>query len=84
MRMHEALPEPSALAQAFVPGRYRHYKGGEYEALMVARSSEQPGEELVIYRSVAGGEVWARPIGMFFERVSTPAYTGPRFVRVEG
>lgn len=81
--MRETLPEPSDLAKAFTPGRYRHYKGGEYEALMVARHSEQPSEEFVIYRSLESGETWARPIGMFFETISTPAYSGPRFRRVE-
>lgn len=43
---------------------YQHYKGGKYKALMVAKHSETQ-EELVIYKSLATGETWARPIQMF-------------------
>lgn len=44
--------------------RYRHFKGGEYELMAVARHSETD-EELVIYKSVNDGQVWARPKEMF-------------------
>ncbi len=44
--------------------RYRHFKGGEYELMAVARHSETD-EELVIYKSVNDGRVWARPKEMF-------------------
>ncbi len=44
--------------------KYRHYKGGEYELLSVARHSETL-EELVIYKSLANGDIWARPKSLF-------------------
>ena len=47
-----------------VGARYRHFKGGEYELMAVARHSETM-EELVIYKSLENGEVWARPKSMF-------------------
>ena len=45
-------------------GKYRHFKGGEYELIAVARHSETM-EELVVYKSLKDGEVWARPKSMF-------------------
>jgi len=80
----EELPEISAIARSFTPGIYRHFKGGLYEALVVARNSEAPSEEFVIYRALDGGAVWARLITMFFDSISTSAYTGPRFAKAEG
>ena len=47
-----------------VGAKYRHFKGNEYELLAVARHSETM-EELVIYKSLKSGEVWARPKSMF-------------------
>ena len=47
-------------------GRFRHYKGGEYEVIGVARHSETL-EPLVIYRPLYGaGGLWVRPHAMFF------------------
>ena len=51
------------------PGRYRHFKGGEYEVLGVARHSET-GEELVVYRALYGERgLWVRPAAMWLESV---------------
>ena len=47
-----------------VGAKYRHFKGNEYELLAVARHTETM-EELVIYKSLKDGEVWARPKSMF-------------------
>lgn len=64
------------------PGRYRHYKGGEYEVIGTARHSETE-EELVVYRALYGEYgLWVRPRVMWDENVRTDAYDGPRFVRV--
>lgn len=50
-------------------GRYRHFKGTEYEVLGVSTHSET-GEKLVIYMSVDGKEtLWARPYDMFTDVV---------------
>ena len=52
------------------PGRYRHYKGKDYEVLGVARHSETE-EEYVVYRQLyREGGLWIRPLTMFSESVS--------------
>ncbi len=64
-------------------GRYRHFKGGEYEVLLTARHSESE-EELVIYRALYGdGAIWARPLSMFREPVLHEGKEVPRFTRIE-
>ena len=50
-------------------GRYRHYKGNEYEVIGVANHSETL-EKMVIYRALYGKrELWARPAHMWNETV---------------
>jgi hypothetical protein len=50
-------------------GRYRHYKGGEYEVLGVVRHSETL-EPLVLYRPLCNDSgMWVRPYAMFLETV---------------
>ena len=50
-------------------GRYRHYKGKEYEVIGCAKHSETE-EEFVVYKALYGeGGLWVRPIGMFLESV---------------
>ena len=63
----------------FRPGRYRHFKGGLYEALGVARHSETE-EELVVYRPLEGaGGWWVRPRAMFCDSVVVEGARVPRF-----
>jgi hypothetical protein len=65
------------------PGRYRHYKGKDYEVLGVARHSESE-EEYVVYRQLYGaGDLWIRPMDMFLESVSVEGTTLPRFRQLE-
>lgn len=64
----------------FSPGKYRHFKGGEYEALFLAKHSETQ-EEMVVYKN-AKGEVWVRPRSMWDEHVVRDGYSGPRFARL--
>lgn len=64
------------------PGRYRHYKGGEYEVLGTARHSEtlQP---MTLYRALYGTfGLWVRPAGMFSESVEIDGVSQPRFRRI--
>ncbi len=63
-------------------GRYRHYKGGEYEVVGVARHSETL-EPLVVYRPLYNESGWwVRPHAMFFERVVVDGISRPRFEAV--
>jgi hypothetical protein len=65
-----------------MPGRYRHYKGQEYEVLGVARHSETE-EEFVVYRALYGDfGLWVRPVGMFEELVDIDGRLIPRFCRL--
>ena len=61
------------------PGRYRHYKGQEYEVIGCARHSETE-EELVVYRALYGDRgLWVRPVAMFVEQVQLDGMSVPRF-----
>lgn len=61
------------------PGRYRHYKGRDYEVIGVAKHSET-GEQLVVYRYLYGDfGLSVRPIAMFQESVELGGETVPRF-----
>ncbi len=60
-------------------GKYRHFKGHEYEVIAVARHSETL-EEMVIYRALAGGqEYWVRPLKIFLEMAEVNGKKVPRF-----
>ncbi|MFO0705874.1 MAG: DUF1653 domain-containing protein [Nitrospira sp.] len=61
------------------PGRYRHYKGNDYDVLGVARHSETE-EPLVVYRACYGERgLWVRPLAMFIETVLVDGHPRPRF-----
>ncbi len=61
------------------PGRYRHYKGGEYEVIEICRHSETL-EPLVVYRALYGERgLWVRPHAMWSERVMIDGQAIPRF-----
>jgi hypothetical protein len=65
------------------PGRYRHYKGHEYEVLGVARHSETE-EEYVVYRALYGDRgLWIRPTAMFEELIVLEGRNVPRFELLE-
>lgn len=64
------------------PGRYRHFKGKEYEVLGVARHSETE-EELVVYRALYGDfGLWVRPVSMWNETVDRDGKTFRRFTYI--
>ena len=61
-------------------GKYRHFKGNEYEVIAVARDSEDL-KPVVVYRALYGeGELWVRPAEMWFEPVGDGSVT--RFTRI--
>jgi len=60
------------------PGKYTHFKGGEYEVIATAKHSETL-EEMVVYRTLYGdGGIWVRPATMWDEIVE---YDGRRVKR---
>lgn len=66
-----------------LPGRYRHYKGGEYQVVGVARHSETL-EPMVVYRPLYGeGALWVRPYAMLVEEIIHDGARCRRFAIVE-
>jgi hypothetical protein len=64
-------------------GRYRHYKGNEYELIGAVRHSETL-EPMALYRPLYGeAALWVRPYAMFFETVRVDGTERPRFERVD-
>lgn len=62
---------------------YRHYRGGTYTLLYVARNSEQRDQEMAVYVSHLRKQVWVRPWAMFNEEVQWPdGARRPRFVPI--
>ena len=72
--LHPLPPTPT--------GRYRHYKGREYEVVGVVRHSETL-ELLVLYRPLYNDSgLWVRPHAMFFEEIEVDGQRLPRFTRL--
>ena len=68
---------------ALRPGRYRHYKGKDYEVIGVVRHSETL-EPLVLYRTLYGDfGSWVRPYDMFTGEVQHEGRRQPRFALVD-
>ena len=64
------------------PGRYRHFKGNEYEVIGLARHSETQ-EEMVVYRALYGDfGLWVRPARMWNETVERDGKTFRRFTSI--
>ncbi len=64
-------------------GKYRHFKGNEYEVLGFAKDSESL-EEMVIYRALYGTRgVWVRPAKMWNEMVEREGKSYRRFTYIE-
>jgi len=63
-------------------GLYRHYKGGDYEVIGVARHSESL-EPMVLYRPLYNRSgLWVRPYAMFVESGLFDGKMQPRFLYV--
>ncbi len=72
------MPEKEIL-----PGKYRHFKGNEYEVLYIAKHSETL-EEMVIYRALYGeGGIWARQASMWNEMVIHNGQECCRFTKID-
>lgn len=89
--MEPVQPHPIAERDPQPGSLYRHYKhadetglDGLYLVIVLGRSSEARDERFVVYLSLSLQEVWIRPLGMFFEHVEAPGYSGPRFAAVGG
>jgi cyclomaltodextrinase len=66
------------------PGRYRHFKGNEYEVIGIVRHSESM-QELVLYRALYGdGGLWVRPADMFCGSIERDGKRMPRFEYIGG
>jgi hypothetical protein len=64
------------------PGKYRHFKGGEYELIGIAKHSETLAP-MVVYRALYGEcGLWVRPAEMWTEEVDRDGYRGPRFIPI--
>lgn len=63
-------------------GRYRHFKGNEYEVIAIAKHSETT-EDYVVYRALYGdGGMWVRPASMWNETVERDDKTYKRFTYI--
>ena len=63
-------------------GKYRHFKGNEYEVIGVAKNSETL-EEMVVYRALYGeGGLWVRPAEMWDETVEREGVSFKRFTYI--
>lgn len=63
-------------------GKYRHFKGNEYEVIAIAKNSETL-EEMVVYKALYGEkEFWVRPASMWNETVTRDGKTIKRFTYV--
>ena len=73
----------SNMDEKILPGKYRHFKGGEYEVLFVATHSETL-EEYVVYRALYGeNKIWVRPAAMWNETVERDGKCFPRFRKID-
>lgn len=64
---------------SIAPGKYRHFKGKEYEVTGIARHSET-GEPMVVYRALYGDYgIWVRPAEMWNEVIERDGKTFRRF-----
>ena len=64
-------------------GKYRHFKGNEYEVLYIAKHSETL-EPMVVYKALYGeGDIWVRPASMWNETIERDGKTFKRFEYIE-
>lgn len=71
----------SKAAKSISLGRFRHYKGGEYDVIAIAHL-EDSLQEVVVYRSHFDGSVWVRTVENFKAKVKVGGKSIPRFKKV--
>ena len=63
-------------------GKYRHFKGNEYEVIAIAKHSETT-ENYVVYKALYGdGGIWVRPASMWNETIERDGATYKRFTYI--
>jgi hypothetical protein len=71
------------MSEAIKLGKYRHYKGNEYQVISMATHSETL-EPMVVYQALYGEKgIWVRPARMWNELVEVNGQTVLRFAPVE-
>ena len=71
------------MTEPILPGRYRHFKGKEYEVIAIAKHSETCAD-MVVYRALYGEYgLWVRPASMWNETVERDGKICRRFTRIE-
>lgn len=64
-------------------GKYKHFKGQEYEVVAIAKHSETL-EKMVVYKALYGdNEIWVRPLSLWTENVTRDGKTFRRFEKIE-
>ena len=75
--------EPELIPEEIVKGKYRHFKGNEYEVIDFAKDSETT-EKMVVYRALYGDhELWVRPYEMFREIIERDGKKIRRFEKID-
>ena len=65
------------------PGRYRHFKGKDYEVIGIAKDTETLNE-YVVYKALYGKqELWIRPLTTFIETIERDGKQFQRFEYME-
>lgn len=64
-------------------GKYRHFKGKEYEVIAIAKHSETL-QDMVVYKCLYGDySIWVRPLSMFEESITRDGKTFRRFEYID-
>ena len=68
-----------------VGGKYKHYKGNLYEVIAIARDSEDPQKEVVVYKALydspefGKNQIWVRAKEDFLEKITEDGQAIDRF-----
>ena len=64
-------------------GRYRHYKGTEYQVIGVGLHTATLKEMVIYYNPANSDQFWVRPLTMFIESVTVNGQKKPRFMYIQ-